>query len=136
MNCNGCGNDRAYRVRVGAGWEFCDMCGDIGTVGVADVFWDGTPEHGLPDDPRTGQPMVFGSKAEKARYLREHGLVEAGDKMHGSHATILRQNQEAPARREEVEAALHYVKQMGADRRRQEFNRILKENQARISGRH
>ena len=81
-------------------------------------------EHGLPDDPKTGKPLVFSSKGEKARYLRANNLVEAGDRMGGAPATILRDQGPKENNREIALKALAHVKQMGQDRRREEFNRI------------
>lgn len=132
--CSGCGNEKAYITKSGwytnerrerVPYEMCDRCGALGTVAVPDVYWDGTEEHGLPDDPHTGKPRVFGSKAEKAQFLKAHGLQESGDKVHGS---MVRSHVEAPMAdsKAAVEGALAYVKSMGADRRRQEYLRIVK----------
>lgn len=117
----------AVRIRMYQdGAEFCDRCGDAGRAALPDVYWDGTAEHGLADDPRTGQPRVFASKGEKARYLRERGLVEGGDKIHGatpfSTGSGPRENP-----RDVAMKALHHVKQMGRDQKRKEILRILKE---------
>jgi hypothetical protein len=89
-----------------------------------DVFWDGSLEHGLADGP-DGKPRVFSSKREKAAYLKEHGLQEAGDRVRGSYPTV-----EAPQRkdsREEVKEALRAVGRMSPDRRRQEYLRLTKQ---------
>ena len=131
ITCGNCGNTKAYRTVSGDGWERCDACSDMRGAGVPDVYWDGTPEHGLPDDPQTGQPRIFSSKGEKARFLRENNLVEAGDKVHGSFPTVLGETLERGDAREQAQAALHFVSQMGKDRRRQEYLRIVKEAQAR-----
>lgn len=130
MTCRGCGNEKAYKTVSGQGWEHCDECGAAPKVGIADVFWDGKPEHGLADDPKTGRPLVFGSKAEKANYLRARGLSEAGDKFHGAPVMV---SHEKPSEgsREEAARAIQRVRQMGGDVRRQELNRILKEGSRR-----
>lgn len=129
MICDGCGNKTARRIRRYLdGTEICDGCGGIQTVaGVPDVYWDGKPEINLADGP-DGKPRTFSSKGEKSRYLKEHGLIEAGDRVRGSLVTGL----ESPARkdsREQVREALHRVKSMGRDVRRQEVLRIVKEGQ-------
>ena len=116
MLCNGCGNDKAYRTFQGDGFEICDKCGDAPTVFCPDVYFDGKPEHGLADDPNTGKPRVFNSKGEKARYLREHNLVE------GWHKT----EQKQESARVSAERALAEVRKMGAEFKRQEFLRIKK----------
>lgn len=127
MTCNGCGNEKAYRTITGDNYEICDRCSQVPSVAHADVYFDGKEEHGLADDPTTGRPRVFGSRGEKARYLRERNLSEAGDKVRG-----------APPSASSVEShknyglsanqALQLVSQMGADVRRREFNRIMKES--------
>lgn len=133
MRCDGCGNEKAYRTFTR--WdkylkekiETCDRCGEVASVGVPDVYWDGKPEHGLADDPLTGKPRVFSSRQEKAAYLKERGLSEAGDRVRGAYVTpgsaqgVDRRDPEIARR------ALHQVGQMGADVRRQEYYRILKE---------
>lgn len=134
MRCDGCGNEKAYRTFTR--WdkylkekiETCDRCGDAPAVTVPDVYWDGKPEHGLADDPVTGKPRVFASRAEKAAYLKERGLVEAGDRTGGAFRTpgmaegVDRRDPEIARR------ALAKVAQMGQDVRRQEYYRILKES--------
>ena len=129
MICGGCGNQNATRTRSGKDWEYCNVCGEVGNSGVSDVFWKpGMEEHGLPDDPKTGKPMVFNSKGEKARYLSANNLVEAGDRMRGAPASILREQGRKENNREVALQALHHVKQMGQDRRREEFNRLRRES--------
>ena len=96
-----------------------------------DVYWDGKPEHGLADDPITGKPRVFGSRAEKAQYLRDHNLQEAGDRQGGSPLTPrpmeVSDFGQAPVDRESALKALHHVRQMGQDVRRQAYLKIVKE---------
>lgn len=130
--CNGCETTRSSMdlkrcvIPPEPGKEilrFCRHC-VTGTVGVPDVYWDGKEEHGLADDERTGKPRVFSSKAEKAAYLKERGLQEAGDKVRGSYPTI-----EEPKRRdsrEDVRRAIAEVKKMSPDYRRQKFFEITK----------
>lgn len=127
MTCGGCGNEKAFKTVSGNGWEYCDRCGDFKSSATVDVFWDGTAEHGLPDDPKTGQPRVFGSKGEKAAFLRANGLTEAGDRTRGAPTSVL--DNRAPADRGVPAAeALRIVREMGSDRRRQELYRIQKES--------
>jgi hypothetical protein len=100
--------------------RYCRLCVS-GTVKVHDVYWDGKEEHGLADGP-DGKPRVFGSKGEKAAYLKERGLVEAGDRIRGSFPTV-----EEPPKvdsRAAVREALRKVAQTPAHKRREEFLRI------------
>lgn len=132
--CNGCGKigERGWwqsteRFPDGRYVEGCQGCSSSYVPTTYDVFWDGKPEHGLADDPATGRPRVFGSKAEKAAYLKARGLTEAGDRHHGAPASVLNQ-QQRPETNAAAMQALKMVREMGADRRRQEFNRIMKES--------
>jgi hypothetical protein len=80
MLCNGCGNDKAYRVDIlGGGEEICDVCGRLPAVWLPDVQVKSGAEYTLPDV--NGKPPVFTSRREKATFLRAHNLAEAGDKM-------------------------------------------------------
>lgn len=126
MECGNCGNQKAYRTISGNGWESCDRCGEVPSVGLADVFWDGKEEHGLADDQKTGRPRVFGSRGEKAAYLRSRGLSEAGDKFHGAPPSAA--SAESRQSGLSAEQAVRLVRTMGVDVRRREFNRIMKEN--------
>lgn len=124
MTCNGCGNTEATRTKTYSdGMEFCDQCGRVGTPWVPDVFWDGKEEHGLPDGP-DGKPIVFGSKVEKAVYLKQKGLKESGDRVHGYYWT----GSQIEPKKESAMKALQKVKQMGKDVRRREYLRIINEN--------
>jgi hypothetical protein len=120
MICNGCGNDKAWKTVSGDGWEYCNRCGDFKVDAVPDVFWNGSPEHGLADDERTGRPRVFSSKREKAEYLKSKGLVEGWAKQRFSRESDARVC---------VEKALQNVKNMGQDYRRSEFNRIRRQSE-------
>jgi len=97
-------------------------------AGIPDVYFDGKPEENLADDPRTGKPRVFSSKAEKAAYLKERGLIEAGDRVHGAPVSLIKK-EESRNSRDMVREALHRVKQMGRDVRRQAYLKIMKEAQ-------
>jgi hypothetical protein len=140
MTCSGCGSSTATGLRAGfyknekgerEYFEVCNACGGIGNAYVADVFWDGSPEHGLADDPKTGQPRVFGSKSEKARYLKENFLEEAGDKIHGAPPSILREQGRREDPKASALAALKQVREMGFDQRRRALNKILVEARKR-----
>lgn len=101
-----------------------------GRASFPDVFWDGKPEENLADDPRTGKPRVFHSKGQKSAYLKEKGIMEAGDKYHGAPVQIS-QNQlrKAVDGRHEVQMAIKKVKEMGKDQRHQEYLKIIREGQ-------
>lgn len=117
MRCNGCGNEKAYKTFAYKDVEFCDRCGSFSSDALPDVYWDGTPEHGLADDPVTGKPRVFGSKLEKAAYLKSRGLVEGWNQ---------KSSENKQDSMESVKKALSEVSKWGKEYRRQEFNRIKK----------
>lgn len=123
--------DTEFSILVIESWgkgikRFCKECRRP-KAGVPDVFFDGRPEEGLADDPNTGKPRVFFSKGEKAAYLKERGLMEAGDRYHGSPVEIHKNQNQKTDTRHEVKMALKKVKEMGRDVRRQEYLRICKE---------
>lgn len=138
MNCNNCGNIKAYRCAV---WheedesgkrvmrECCDRCGNAGAVSVSDVFWDGKPEINLADDPRTGKPMVFESRAAKAAYLKEHGLVQVDGRNHGSLGYGVSSTAEKDFR-PMIRETIREVKNMGRDVRRSMVWKIIKDAKA------
>lgn len=96
-----------------------------------DVYFDGKPEENLADDPATGRPRMFGSRGEKAAYLKSRGLMEAGDTVHGAPVEVHRNQERRIDTRHEVQMALKKVRDMGRDNRRQEYLRITKEGQNR-----
>lgn len=104
-------------------FKYCKDC-TTSKPSVPDVYWDGKPEHGLADDPITGQPRVFLSKGQKAHYLKERGLQEAGDRVRGGPVMLHREQNKQVNNREQVKKALAEVKKMGRDYRRQEYLRI------------
>jgi hypothetical protein len=99
------------------------------TSGTPDVYFDGKPEENLKNDPATGKPPVFLSKGAKAAYLKERGMREAGDRVHGAPIMIHMEQNKKIDTRHEVQMALKHVKEMGQDVRRQEYLRITKEGQ-------
>lgn len=130
--CNGCATEQDFkecRLWVCVDKEpikrYCRNC-KSGTPLVADVYWDGKPEINLADDPVTGKPRVFASKGQKAAYLKERGLMEAGDRLHGAPVEMARLSRKTDSRHE-VKMAIKQVKEMGQDVRRQAYLKILKE---------
>lgn len=138
MECK-CGNKEATRWRTGffkneAGarepYEYCEKCGDVGHVVLHDVFWDGKPEENLADGP-DGKPIVFISRGQKARYLKERGICEAGDRFHGAPVSTVGGRDKAADRRKwhtQVIEARKKVESMGRDVRRQALLKVIKES--------
>lgn len=86
MRCDGCGNDRARRIRYSAQGEVCDECGGLGSVWIPDVsftrpYLDPNLPH--PDRPWEADGVWVESRQHKARLLAEQNLVEKGDKRGG-----------------------------------------------------
>ena len=69
-------------------WEmFCTQCIAGNTVGVPDVWYGyGSGEHTEENicDPKSGQPIPFSSKASKLAAMRQAGVHEVGDRVHGT----------------------------------------------------
>lgn len=137
--CNSCETQKDYDAfslllieKWGYGIKrYCKSC-RTPSPGVPDVYWDGKPEINLADDEHTGKPRVFLSKGQKAAYLKEKGLSEAGDRIHGAPVQIDNSGPKVDGRHE-VRKALQHVKNMGSDRRRQEYLRIMKEGKQRYA---
>lgn len=74
--CGHC-ESRAYTTKRiwmegGKTHEMCDACGDFRVMTVEDVYFRAPYKSEALD-------VEFTSKSQKAAYLREHGLREAGD---------------------------------------------------------
>lgn len=133
--CNGCDKkkDFACLKMIIANHELkklTRLCGDCrrGNIFSPDIFWDGKPEENLADDPITGKPRVFISKGQKSAYLKERGLQEAGDRVHGAPVSFVGKSPKVDSHHE-VMMALKKVKEMGKDVRHQEYLRVVKEAQ-------
>lgn len=105
--------------------EWCSECSVSSLPLDPDVFWDGEPEINLADDPNTGKPRVFSSKIEKARYLKERGIVEGGDKVHGAFPRVTNRVERKTDERPQIREILHIWKQMGRDRQKEEYRKII-----------
>lgn len=135
--CDGCNKERDFENDYGifiasdknSIKRICKICRKPKAF-LPDVYFDGKPEENLADDPVTGQPRVFFSKSQKADYLHEHGLREAGDLVHGAPVTFSQRPNPKTDSRHEVRLALKHVKEMGKDVRRQEYLRIIKEGRS------
>lgn len=128
--CETCGNKYPIRRHYSASAQLwiCDQCG-ASSASFPDVYWDGKPEINLADGP-DGKPMTFLSRGQKAQYLKERGLCEAGDKFHGApYTTVVSRDTAAERTRKahEFQQARAKVESMGKDRRRQEVLRIIKQ---------
>lgn len=60
-------------IEDGMMMNLCDQCGDFFVSGVPDVFFKTAYKSRALD-------VEFTSKGQKAAYLKEHGLSEAGDR--------------------------------------------------------
>ncbi len=141
FHCDSCGMERDFDTEYGmcVAYEkklmrICRLCRRP-RAGLPDVFWDGPkPEENLADDPRTGEPRVFFSRGEKAAYLKERGLMEAGDRTHGSLAQLSQNQNRKTDSHHEVKMALKKVREMGRDNRHQEYLRIIKQGRDHAKG--
>jgi len=90
MKCENCGNQSAHIWRVtyigNERIERCNGCSDIKAAANPDVWYgygSGTHTEENIADPKTGQPIPFSSKREKADAMRRAGVREVGDKVKG-----------------------------------------------------
>lgn len=89
--CEACGSTLYARQKAVIGNDnkthwMCNDCGDVAPVWLPDVFLEGrggerSNEHLA--DPKTGQPILYNSKRQKAAILRMLGVREGGDARHG-----------------------------------------------------
>lgn len=84
--CRGCGNENWTAMRSvvsdeGGMIDECDRCGSFQAGTVPDVFFN-QPYYSKALD------VEFTSKAQKAAYLKEHGLSEAGDMKFGKQSWV------------------------------------------------
>ena len=117
--------------------EWCGVCSGGSFVSVPDVFWDGRPEENLADGP-DGKPITFISRGQKAAYLKEKGLYEAGDKFHGAPFTSIMKEDASTRKRRglaEVAEARRKVQQMGQDVRRQAILKVIHDARNYAGGR-
>lgn len=90
MDCKGCGNKSAYRMSFSTLGESCDRCGSssLGTFRFSDVYFKtpGFEEH-LSDPEKSPRGNYVESREHKAMLMRNLGLREVGDKVHGARDT-------------------------------------------------
>lgn len=93
MICSGCNNQHAVRGQTGytdgKKWEICDQCGRVPIIWLPDVYLGG--RGGIQTDenlcnPKTGQPIPFSTKREKAAIMKMLNLRQAtsAEHQHGS----------------------------------------------------
>lgn len=89
MDCRGCGRTDAWAVRtIVDGNELidtCNFCSGVGSGGTAasDVYFP-RPHACQNITDEAGKPIFFESKSHKAQVMREKGLSEVGDRVHGA----------------------------------------------------
>lgn len=77
MKCKNCGNEHAFYIRGGAGWEMCDKCGAKPSNLTPDVSAVHEPyfdEHLCDKEHKNGQWIY--SRGQKAEILNKMGLRE------------------------------------------------------------
>lgn len=84
-----CGNKVATKMRIrfdakGMKHENCNHCGEVGSAYVPDVYWPGHAYTSENITDKMGNPILLESRQHKARVMKEQGMVEAGDRYHGT----------------------------------------------------
>lgn len=99
VDCAGCNRFidedkiRLRRIVTSDTGRFDKYCSDCvkGITGVKDVWYgygSGTHIEENICDPATGNPIPFSSKSEKYAAMQKAGVVEAGDRIHGSRSNF------------------------------------------------
>lgn len=96
MECRGCGNKEAVRTKTTYSTseikETCDKCSPAKLGGyLIDVWYGyGSGEHSEENiaypkgHPKEGSPIPFYDKRSKLEAMKIAGVIEAGDKIHGT----------------------------------------------------
>lgn len=87
MQCNGCGNKTAYKIKRTSFIENCNRCGNLASTWVPDVYFKGPyldPNLAHPHRPNEINGVWIRSRRHKALLLAEQNLIEKGDKYHGT----------------------------------------------------
>jgi hypothetical protein len=89
MECRACGNKEAYHVRTiydeGQLWDSCNKCSQIGAgQSNPDVYWPGHEYKSENLCDTNGNPILLRSRQHKAQVMKELGVSEAGDRIHGA----------------------------------------------------
>lgn len=125
LKCRGCGNDHAYRVSirlVGEDYvDICNRCGDVGSTYVPDVYWPGYAYKSENITDKNGEPILLTSRRHKAEVMRQQGIVEAGDRYHGSRMSLLQKM--VPERNRNSRADVRSAIQNAAEQMRRKYNR-------------
>ena len=87
MTCGGCGNKDAYRITSQGGSEHCNVCGgaSISSFKFSDVYFKGPVfEPHLADPDKSPKGNFVTSREHKAALMRDLGVRETGDRVHGA----------------------------------------------------
>lgn len=93
MHCNNCNTDLAARVRIiidaktNEKYEMCDICSNTPPVWMPDVYLGkdgGIQTNEQLCNPKTGEPIPYQTKREKAAIMNMLKVRESGDHEHGS----------------------------------------------------
>lgn len=130
MKCDACGTNKArVQMLVAPGEWVCDLCSDVPAPTIPDVYWgNGRIIENLVDE--RGQPIRFMSKGHKAAVLKEKGLSEIGDKIHGSPWVTGHAPTQHNAR-EEIRKAVAQVRNMTPGERRNRMHKIIAQERQR-----
>jgi len=74
-------------VGNGKARRYCSDCCSGATAATPDVYYgygSGTHSEENIADPKTGKPIPFSSRREKAWAMKQAGVQELGDRIHGS----------------------------------------------------
>lgn len=89
--CDNCDNKSASYVVISYSDKkrtcACDRCGAGRPRGIPDVYLGQGGGFRVEEnlaDPKTGQPIPFSSRREKADIMKRLNLKEAGDRKHGA----------------------------------------------------
>lgn len=89
MTCSGCGNQEAHHLSFNTAGECsCNACGSrAGSFKFSDVYFKGPGfESHLADPDKSPKGNFVNSREQKAMLMKQLGVREVGDKVHGARA--------------------------------------------------
>jgi hypothetical protein len=90
MHCNTCNTTAAARIKIGYDktgnkYEICDLCSNVAPVWLPDVYLEGNGGIQTNENlcnPKTGEPIPYSTKREKAAIMKMLKVREADSAGH------------------------------------------------------
>ena len=105
-HCRNCGNTSAYHLKTifikEGRIDSCNACGLSVSTWFPDVYWPGHSYKSENITDEIGIPILLESKRHKATLMRQQGMTEAGDRVHGMRGSEIPSKKQNGNLREEI----------------------------------